>query len=127
MIDHISIVSNNLEKSRDFYAAALKPFGYESINSIDDVASWNMGITGCSFGENKETRLWISGEGERAKAHIAFGAKDHATVDAFYAAAIAAGGTDNGAPGLRTQYSPDYYAAFVIDPDGNNIEAVCRH
>ena len=124
MIDHISLSVADLQKSRDFYAEALKPLGYEVIYDIKDVEAW--GMKGCSIGENKETRLWLDGDSAPAKAHIAFGAKNHAQVDEFYKAGLAAGGKDNGAPGIREQYSPTYYAAFVYDPDGNNIEIVCR-
>lgn len=126
MIDHISLTVQDLEKSRDFYKAALAPLGYSVIYDIEDVAGWGIGITGCSLGEEGETRLWLSGDGTSIYTHLAFRAKSHEEVDAFYAAALTAGGTDNGAPGIRTQYSPTYYAAFVKDPDGNNIEVVCR-
>lgn len=124
MIDHISLRVNNLQKSRDFFAVSLVPLGLQVIYDISDVAK--MGIAGCSFGENNETRLWLDGTGTKDTNHIAFAAKDHQAVDEFYAAAVAAGGKENGAPGIREQYSPTYYAAFVLDPDGNNIEVVCR-
>jgi predicted lactoylglutathione lyase len=81
----------------------------------------------CGFGVGGKPDFWIGGEGGLDRAmHIAITAKDRATVDAFHQAAIAAGGTDNGAPGLRAHYHPDYYAAFVLDPDRHNIEAVCH-
>ncbi len=126
MIDHISLSVADLQRSRDFYVAALKPLGYEVIYDIKDVEGWGMNIKGCSIGENKQTRLWLDGDSTPAKAHIAFGAINHQQVDDFYKAGLAAGGKDNGAPGIREQYSPTYYAAFVYDPDGNNIEIVCR-
>lgn len=126
MIDHISLSVSDVAKSRDFYKAALRPLGYEVIFDIEDVERWGMNIKGCSLGENKETRLWLDGDSASAKTHIAFGATTHSQVDEFYKAAMATGGSDNGAPGIREQYSPTYYAAFVHDPDGNNIEVVCR-
>ena len=126
MIDHISLNVSNLEKSRDFYREALQPLGYEIIYDIQDVAAWGLGISGASLGEHKETRLWLSGDGPVTKAHLAFRANSEGDVQAFYTAALAAGGKDNGAPGPRPNYGPKYYGAFVIDPDGNNIEAVFR-
>jgi len=126
MIDHISLNVSNLKTSHDFYLATLKPLGYERIFSMEDVANFGIGITGCSFGENKETRLWLSGEGERAKCHIAFRAPSEKVVQEFHEAGLLAGGKCNGAPGPRPQYGPNYYGAFVLDPDGNNIEAVYR-
>jgi catechol 2,3-dioxygenase-like lactoylglutathione lyase family enzyme len=126
MIDHISLNVSNLEASRDFYAAFLKPLGYDEIYSIETVASWNLGIAGCSFGEHGETRLWLSGEGECAKSHIAFSASSESMVQEFHEAGLLAGGKCHGAPGPRPQYGPHYYGAFILDPDGNNIEAVYR-
>lgn len=126
MIDHISINVSDLKTSHDFYLATLKPLGYERIFSIEDVANFGVGITGCSFGENKETRLWLSGEGEQAKCHIAFRALSEKMVQEFHEAGLMAGGKCNGAPGPRPAYGPNYYGAFVLDPDGNNIEAVYR-
>lgn len=115
MIDHISIGVSDLEKSIAFYQAALTPLGYE--------LKFEMPQAIC-FGSENGDSLWI-GVGEVGKTHIAFAA-DRAAVNAFYEAGIAAGGMDNGAPGLRPQYHENYYAAFLFDPDGYNIEAVCR-
>ncbi len=126
MIDHISLGVSDLKKSRDFYLNALKPLGYDIIYDIEDVANWGMNISGCSIGENDQTRLWLEGDATAHKTHLAFVGKDRDVVNAFYEAAMQAGGTDNGAPGIREQYSPVYYAAFVLDPDGNNIEVVFR-
>lgn len=126
MIDHISLNVGDVKTSRDFYLATLKPLGYEEIYSMEDVANFGVGITGCSFGENKETRVWLSGEGEHTKIHLAFQAKSEKMVQEFHEAALMAGGKCNGAPGPRPQYGPHYYGAFVLDPDGNNIEAVYR-
>ncbi len=126
MIDHISLNVTDLKKSHDFYLEALKPLGYELIYSMEDVAGFGIGITGCSFGQNQETRLWLSGEGEHTKIHLAFAAESIQMVQEFHEAALLAGGKCNGAPGPRPHYGPHYYGGFVLDPDGNNIEAVYR-
>ncbi len=119
MIEHIGLHIKDIETSKAFYVAALKPLGYK-INA--EFPEW--GVVGMGTSENSD--FWISGKGTQNSVHVAFGAKTHEEVDAFYEAAIAAGGKDNGKPGIRTDYSPTYYAAFVFDPDGNNIEAVCE-
>ena len=119
MIDHVQLKVKSFEKSRQFYARALEPLGYGV--QYDDPASKSAG-----FGTKGAIDLWI-GEGEPVtRVHIAFRAHDRNAVGQFHAAAVAAGGKDNGAPGLRTDYSPTYYAAFVFDPDGNNVELVCH-
>jgi catechol 2,3-dioxygenase-like lactoylglutathione lyase family enzyme len=119
MIDHVQFKVKSFEKSRQFYARALEPLGY-GVQS-DDPANKSAG-----FGTKDTTLLWI-GEGTPVtRVHVAFRARDRSAVQKFHAAALAAGGTDNGAPGLRTDYSPTYYAAFVLDPDGNNVELVCN-
>ena len=114
MIDHLGLRVSDLAKSRAFYIKALQPLGYSVIIEFP-------GAVG--FGTPAKPDFWL-GQGAGGAAHVAFVAPDRDTVDAFYAAAIAAGGKDNGKPGLRPQYHPDYYGAFVLDPDGNNIEAV---
>jgi catechol 2,3-dioxygenase-like lactoylglutathione lyase family enzyme len=126
MIDHISLNVSDLKKSHDFYLETLKPLGYETIYSIEDVASWSDGVTGCGLGQNQEMRLWLSGEGEHSKIHLAFQADSQKKVQEFHEAGLLAGGKCNGAPGPRPQYGPFYYAAFILDPDGNNIEVVYR-
>lgn len=126
MIDHVSISVSNLETSRNFYRDSLAPLGYAMVYDIEDVANWNVGINGCSIGENGETRLWLDGDNTPAYVHIAFKAATREVVDAWHVAAVAAGGKDNGAPGVREQYGPSYYAGFVMDPDGNNVEVVCK-
>jgi catechol 2,3-dioxygenase-like lactoylglutathione lyase family enzyme len=116
MFDHVALNVSNANKSREFYEKALRPLGY-------DVAASFEGWTG--FGKASKPQLWIVSREPASKgAHLALRANDRKSVDAFYEAAMAAGGTDNGKPGLRTDYSPTYYAAFVFDPDGNNIEVV---
>lgn len=117
MIDHLGITVRDMAVSRAFYGAALKPLGYELLMDFGDHAA--------GFGESKKPDFWI-GKGEPNPLHVAFRSPDRATVDAFYAAAIAAGGRDNGPPGIREKYHPSYYGAFVLDPDGYNIEACCH-
>ena len=118
MYDHIGIKVGNLEASVRFYTAALAPLGYV-LCSHD--------ASGAGFGPKGAPALWLyphpgpAGAG----AHIAFRAADHAAIKQFHAAGLKAGGRDNGGAGPRTDYSPSYFAAFLIDPDGNNVEAVC--
>jgi catechol 2,3-dioxygenase-like lactoylglutathione lyase family enzyme len=116
MIDHVSLRCSDFEKSKKFYTAALAPIGYSVLAEYPG---------GAGLGDGKPD-FWIgaSPEGTPHKQHLAFLAKSREAVDQFYAAAIAAGGKDNGKPGLRTEYHPSYYAAFVLDPDGHNIEVV---
>ena len=118
MLDHVGVPVSDFERSKRYYAQALSPLGYELIMEPSASAAW--------FGWLGKPDFWIA-QGEIGQAfHIAFAAEDHATVDAFYEAALAAGGRDNGGPGLRPHYHASYYGAFVLDPDGNNIEAVCH-
>lgn len=117
MIDHIGIRVGNYERSKTFYAAALLPLGYKLFME---------GASGAGFRKEFIPDFWISQGTPTPPVHIAFASPDRATVDAFYRAALAAGGRDNGPPGLRPQYHPNYYGAFVLDPDGYNIEAVCH-
>ena len=118
MLDHVSIAVTDFEKSKAFYLATLKPLGIEFIMGV---------ATFAGFGAEGKPFFWIgTGKPEGDRGHIAFAAKDRATVRAFHAAALAAGARDNGAPGLRPHYHKEYYGAFVLDPDGHNIEAVCH-
>lgn len=118
MIDHLTMYVSDGQRARAFYSAALAPLDYEVIMKFES-------HTG--FGVAGKPDFWVAEhKGELAPFHVAFRAKDRATVDAFYEAAMAAGATDNGPPGLRTMYHPNYYGAFVLDADGNNIEAVCH-
>lgn len=118
MIDHTGIQVTNLEASIAFYTKALAPLGYTLTKRIGDFAA--------GFGADGQTDFWLGPGNPTDKIHIAFRAKGRAEVRAYHAAAIAAGGTDNGAPGVREHYHPDYYGAFVRDPDGHNIEACCH-
>ena len=126
MIDHVGFPVSDFRRSKTFYEKALAPLGYTLVMEVDaDVTG--SGAVAAGFGVNDKPDFWIGGEGGLDKPlHVAIVAKDRATVDAFYKAALAAGGIDNGAPGLRPHYHPDYYGAFVRDPDGHNIEAVCH-
>ncbi|MGH7781808.1 MAG: VOC family protein [Candidatus Binataceae bacterium] len=119
MIDHIQIKVASFEKSRQFYAKALEALGYSA--EYDDAKSKMAG-----FGTKGAIDLWIREGAPIAHTHIAFKSANRAAVKRFHAAALVAGGKDNGAPGVRTDYSPTYYAAFVFDPDGNNLEVVCH-
>jgi catechol 2,3-dioxygenase-like lactoylglutathione lyase family enzyme len=118
MIDHVGIDVGDYERSKTFYAEALGPLGYELMMEFDG----NVG----GFAAKGKPDFWIVGGAAAGGTHIAFAADDRATVDAFHAAGLAAGGKDNGQPGLRSQYHEHYYGAYVHDPDGNNVEAVCH-
>ena len=126
MLDHVGFAVSDIERSRRFYEQALAPLGITLIMSVtpDQTES---GGTGHGFGSGGKPYFWI-GDNERVGegTHVAFAAATRADVDAFYEAALAAGGRDHGAPGLRPHYHPNYYGAFVLDPDGMNIEAVCH-
>lgn len=126
MIDHVGFAVADYQRAKAFYAEALAPLGYFLIKEVagNDNPS---GHPAAGFGAGGKPDFWIGGEGKLEKPlHVAIVAKDRAGVDAFHRAALSAGGRDNGAPGLRPRYHPNYYAAFVLDPDGHNIEAVCH-
>jgi catechol 2,3-dioxygenase-like lactoylglutathione lyase family enzyme len=125
VIDHVGFPVADYARSKAFYTKALEPLGYALVMEVqqddDDTPA-------AGFGANGKPDFWIGGEGGlNRRLHVAIAAKDRAAVDAFYRAALAAGGKDNGAPGLRPQYHPNYYGAFVFDPDGHNVEAVCHN
>ena len=124
MIDHVGFPVSDYARAKAFYQKALAPLGY---TLIMEVQQNEQDAKAAGFGANGKPDFWIGGEGGLARAiHIAITARDRATVDTFYKAAIAAGARDNGAPGLRPHYHANYYGAFVLDPDGHNIEAVCH-
>lgn len=124
MIDHIGLAVSDLDGSRRFYEAALKPLGYEVLMEVTEEMTGGHGAH-LGFGRDDKPDFWIgTGKAATQSCHVAFAVNDQATVDAFHAAALAAGGKDNGAPGMRPEYHPGYYGAFVFDPEGNNIEAV---
>ncbi|HMR34071.1 MAG TPA: VOC family protein [Geminicoccaceae bacterium] len=115
MFDHIGLKTARLDAAVRFYGAALESLG-SGLCSRDD--------SGAGFGPPGAPALWLS-VGTAGPVHVAFRAADRASVDRFHVAGLAAGGRDNGGPGLRLDYGPSYYAAFLLDPDGNNVEAVC--
>jgi catechol 2,3-dioxygenase-like lactoylglutathione lyase family enzyme len=118
MIDHVTLGVTDLDRARDFYDRALAPLGIERLYTYRE--------TSLGYGLRPKAFFWIGLRDEPLTGtHVAFLAPDRATVVAFHKAALAAGGRDNGAPGLRPQYRPTYYGAYVLDPDGHNIEAVC--
>ena len=118
IIDHIGFAISDCEKSNDFYSKALAPLGIEKVMEYD---GW------FGYGREGKPELWFGEALEvHSPMHIAFAADSREQVRQFYDAAIQAGGKDNGKPGIREEYHPDYYGAFVIDPDGHNIEAVCH-
>ena len=121
MIDHVTIRVNDYTKSKIFYERALQPIGYTLLKEYHPGEAHIGG-----FGEN-QADFWITTDRPGTTSlHIAFGVESRKLVVSFFDAAIAAGGVDNGKPGVRPLYHPDYYGAFVLDPDGNNIEVVCR-
>ena len=118
MFDHVGLQVSDLSAGVRFYRAALAPLGYELV--FEDDAS-------AGFGPKGAAALWLYPRGKKittSGTHLAFAAPDRAAVDRFHAAAMKSGGKDHGEPGVRKDYSPTYYAAFVLDPDGNNVEAV---
>jgi catechol 2,3-dioxygenase-like lactoylglutathione lyase family enzyme len=118
MLDHVSIKVADFRRAQAFYDAALAPL------SVARVMGDGQFFGG--YGAEGKPWFWIGQGDQSGGTHVAFAVADRATVDAFYAAAMAAGGRDNGAPGVRAHYHPTYYGAFVLDPDGHNIEAVCH-
>ena len=123
MIAHISIGVRDLDRSKRFYDAALEPLGYKCLRAARSLLGYGYG--------RDSIALWVVQAerpvpaNEKSGLHFCFTAASAAAVDAFHGAALRSGGRDNGAPGLRPEYSPDYYAAFIIDPDGYRIEAYC--
>jgi catechol 2,3-dioxygenase-like lactoylglutathione lyase family enzyme len=124
MFDHVGYAVTDLGKSRAFYVRALAPLGYAVQMEVSREMTGGEAHVG--MGIDRPTFWFGEGKKKVSGVHLAFAAKDRATVNAFHKAALAAGGTDNGKPGLRPHYHENYYGAFVLDPDGNNIEAVCH-
>jgi catechol 2,3-dioxygenase-like lactoylglutathione lyase family enzyme len=120
MLDHLGINVSDYDRSRDFYEPALAPLGFALLMEPAP-------RTG-GFGREGKPSFWITDQRQPTSenVHVAFTARDRAAVDAFHAAALDAGGTDNGGPGIRELYHPTYYGAYVLDPEGNNVEAVCH-
>jgi catechol 2,3-dioxygenase-like lactoylglutathione lyase family enzyme len=126
MIDHTGINVRNFGKSKEFYTNALAPLSYQLLREFE--APETSGLTTvAALGVDGKPDFWIiQGEVNTPRIHIAFRAETREMVQAFYEVALKIGGRDNGAPSLRTHYHPDYYGAFILDPDGHNIEAVCH-
>jgi catechol 2,3-dioxygenase-like lactoylglutathione lyase family enzyme len=118
VIDHVGVNVSDIEASKRFYEQALAPLGYAKLMDYSPDA--------VGFGKEGKPDFWIETRGTPGAVHVAIVSPDRATVDAFHAAAVAAGGKDNGAPGLRPQYHDTYYGGYVLDPDGHNVEAVCH-
>jgi catechol 2,3-dioxygenase-like lactoylglutathione lyase family enzyme len=126
MIDHVGFPVADYERAKRFYTTTLAPLGYDLVMEVGSDQT-ESGAAACGFGPAGNPVFWIGADGALAdRVHVAVAAKDRASVDAFYQAALAAGARDNGAPGVRPHYHPNYYSAFVIDLDGHNIEAVCH-
>jgi catechol 2,3-dioxygenase-like lactoylglutathione lyase family enzyme len=119
MIDHLVLGVHHLDESRFFFEHALAPLGIKVVLDQPEYLGFGEEVTGRPF-------FFLAVRETTHRVHVAFSAADRATVDAFHAAALHAGGVDNGAPGLRPEYHEHYYAAYVFDADGNNIEAVCH-
>jgi catechol 2,3-dioxygenase-like lactoylglutathione lyase family enzyme len=125
MIDHTGLNVSDPKKGREFYEKALAPLGYKVM--MDFPKEQTGGIMVLGLGVPPKPDFWvIEGEPNKPHVHVAFRAESRKQVDEFYKAALSAGGRDNGAPGIRADYHPNYYGAFVLDPDGHNIEAVCH-
>ncbi|HEY6101459.1 MAG TPA: VOC family protein [Anaeromyxobacter sp.] len=117
MLDHLTLKVRDYDKAKTFYATALRPLGYGVMMEFEGYAGLGAG----------KPDFWLTRDPDNVRpTHVAFTAGDRKAVDAFYEAAMAAGATDNGKPGVRTDYHPTYYAAFVLDPDGHNVEVVCH-
>jgi catechol 2,3-dioxygenase-like lactoylglutathione lyase family enzyme len=128
MIDHLTLLVRDYARSRDFYLRTLAPLGYELVMEFSRAQIPESPVPNvCGLGAGGKPDLWLRDASVATTAtHLAFTAPNRAAVDSFYRAALAAGATPNGDPGLRPQYHPNYYGAFVIDPNGHNLEAVCH-
>ena len=125
MLDHLDIPVSDYARSKAFYEKALAPLGLSMLmEATPEQTESGQGAGG--FGKDGKPFFWIAADPGQGRTHVAFAVPDRATVDAFHQAALAAGARDNGKPGLRPNYHPNYYGAFVLDPDGHNIEAVCH-
>ena len=126
IIDHFGFGVSDYERAKAFYTEVLAPLGISGVMEVGPEQTENR-VWACGFGRNGKPESWIGSDGKTTPPmHVAFVVDSRAEVDAFYEAALRAGGRDNGKPGLRPQYHPTYYGAFVFDPDGHNIEAVCH-
>jgi catechol 2,3-dioxygenase-like lactoylglutathione lyase family enzyme len=131
MIDHTGITASNLARSKSWYQAALAPIGYMLLHELPASVTGHADVVAFGDATTKRATWWVAGPrpshgATQPPTHTAFSVATRAQVDGFYKAAVAAGGQDNGAPGVRPHYHASYYAAFVRDPDGHNIEVVCH-
>jgi catechol 2,3-dioxygenase-like lactoylglutathione lyase family enzyme len=128
VIDHLTIVVSDYERSKAFYLKALAPLGYSTVMELSRERIPQLPVDKTiGLGVGGKPDLWLRPSADAVTpTHVAVRASDRKTVDAFHAAALEAGATDNGAPGVRPHYHPDYYGAFVLDPDGYNLEVVCH-
>lgn len=127
MLDHLSLSVSDYARSVRFYTAALAPLSIVPLVELSAQQTGSIAYAGFGAAAAARSFFWIGAGGQCSGAvHVAFAAQTRAQVDAFYQAALAAGARDNGPPGIRPHYDPDYYGAFVLDPDGHNVEAVCR-
>jgi len=127
IIDHVGFGVSDYARAKQFYGEALKPLGFALVMEVSPEQNQGSKVWACGFGKNGKPELWIGSDGKTTPPmHLAFVVESRAAVRAFHAAALRAGGRDNGAPGLRRQYHPSYYGAFVFDLDGHNVEAVCH-
>lgn len=125
MIDHTGVLVSNFSKSKEFYLKSLNAIGYRLCAEFPASVTGHTDVAG--FGEELKPDFWISkGNPNRPPVHVAFRTSSRKNVDKFYENALLAGGVDNGKPGIRAHYHPNYYGAFVLDPDGHNIEVVCH-
>lgn len=124
ILDHLTLTVADLPASRALFERALAPLGITVLQDFGTEVPWGPAV---AFGRNGQSSFWLTtGDHPQAPMHLAFTAEDRAQVDAFHAAALEAGATDNGGPGLRAHYHPHYYGAFVLDASGHNLEAVCH-
>jgi len=126
ILDHFGFGVSDYPRAKVFYAHALAPLGVTVLMEVGPEQTAGK-VWACGFGKGGKPEFWIGSDGKtEPPMHVAFVADTRAEVRAFHEAALAAGGRDNGAPGLRPQYHPDYYGAFILDPDGHNVEVVCH-
>ena len=128
IVDHVGFGVSDYPRAKRFYTEALAPLGFTLVMEVSPEQNEGGGrVWACGFGKDGKPEFWIGSDGKTTPPmHVAFTVETRAEVRAFYEAALRAGGRDNGPPGLRPQYHPSYYGAFVLDPDGHNIEAVCH-
>ena len=127
IVDHVGFGVSDYQGAKRFYTEALAPLGFTLVMEVSPEQNEGSKVWACGFGKNGKPEFWIGSDGKTTPPmHVAIVVDSRAEVRAFYEAALRAGGRDNGPPGLRPQYHANYYGAFVLDPDGHNLEAVCH-